>query len=105
VGAEVVLAGFRVSDTSDYKKRGYVQIDDEWIRYRLSDDERLKGYMLFDGGGSSQGRATCDTQAQEHASGAKVIPVFSVRGESAATATLSPSLTTPKPVRAKHLCA
>jgi len=79
-GAEVVLAGFRVSDTSDYKKRGYVQIDDEWIRYRLSDDERLKGYMLFDGGGSSQGRATCNTQAQEHASGAKVIPVFSVRG-------------------------
>jgi|GEM_PF-3539539 len=142
-GIPVVLAGFRVTDTSDYKKRGYVQIDDEWIKYRLSDDERLKGYMLFDRGGSSGGsrtpprgpqpvpvqprpvpvrprpvppggqqrpwqpkpirpiphpggdsshfvflqsaptdaaRGTCDTQPQEHAVGAKVIPVFSVRG-------------------------
>jgi len=79
-GVEVVLAAFRVSDSSDYKKRGYVQIDEEWIKYRLSDDERLKGYMLFDRSGSSDGRGTCGTQAQEHASGAKVIPVFSVRG-------------------------
>jgi hypothetical protein len=74
---EIFSIGILVSDTTDYKNQGYIQINDEWIYYSTATEPRFKrNYFLVSKQVASRG--TCGTAAAAHAPGADVIPVFTV---------------------------
>ncbi len=59
-GDTVKLISLKVTDTTDYKDSGYVQLNDEWIKYKKAEDPNYqKQYFIMPyagGGGGAGGR-------------------------------------------------
>jgi hypothetical protein len=62
--------------TGDYIENGYIQIDNEWIRYEKAQTEPYRSnYLIMP---SQSVRGELGTAAESHNGGEKVIPVFRV---------------------------
>jgi hypothetical protein len=80
-GARVILISIKISGglrsgvpTGDYVESGYIQIDNEWIRYEKAKTEPYRSdYFIMQGW-----RGQLFTASESHLGGAKVIPVFRV---------------------------
>jgi hypothetical protein len=56
-GSSVTLISLKVTDTTDYKNSGYIQLDDEWIKYEKAKDTNYqKEYFIMPYGSSGGGR-------------------------------------------------
>jgi hypothetical protein len=80
-GARVILISIKVSGglrsgvpTGDYVESGYIQIDNEWIRYEKAKTEPYRSDHFI----TQDGRGQLGTASESHNGGAKVIPVFRV---------------------------
>lgn len=82
-GASVKLISLKVTDdpgTKDYKDDGYIQLDDEWIRYTKAQDINYQQqyFMMCYGTSSTNCRGQRGTFPAYHIGATKVIPVFNV---------------------------
>jgi len=87
-GMVVTLISIAVTKTDDYKEDGYIQLDDEWLKYRKAKDVNLRSkyFIMARSSGGGGGSPANDARMQEgtvpgtHSQNTKVIPVFKVRG-------------------------